>query len=278
MDESYSTKNKISSLTALVVPVEVYAKARSDFYEGLQWAIQPSKGVIGNAPELHGSNFLRAEGDERKFEVLRNIVKLISANNLKIYRVGYYITPSIEEKFPFDKNLLELCWFSLLSMMEPEYEERVIVPIMDGLDSTIARKFSRLVKGQDEKRTTRLASSGTVKNSQNIFGEVFYSDSQYSAFTQVADIVSYVRHIEDLKSEKKHISHFKKSLSEIAETLKDCIAWEEIISLNLNHQIQGPKQNAKMPYQERGPITACFDIIPSDSEDIRFPHKTKSSQ
>jgi hypothetical protein len=37
----------------------------------------------------------------------------------------------------------------------------------------------------------------SIKNTENILGEVFYSDSKYSVFTQMVDIVAYLRNVTD---------------------------------------------------------------------------------
>ncbi len=88
MDESCSepidNKNTvISSLTGVLVPINRYAEIRTKFYDLLEWSIKPEPNTINlGIPELHGSELLPGEGDEKKLEMLEGVVNLVVSNNL----------------------------------------------------------------------------------------------------------------------------------------------------------------------------------------------------
>ena len=73
----------------------------------------------------------------------------------------------------------------------------------------------------------------SIKHSENILGEVFYADSNFSILTQLADMVSYLRNTVDISRTFKELSGFKKRLLKIAEGLSASIKFEEIGALKL---------------------------------------------
>jgi hypothetical protein len=272
MDDSYTETTKLSCLTGVVVPVEQYPMLRSEFYEALRFSIQPEETVIAAAPELHGSDFLRNECDEKKLAVMRDIAVLVAKHCLRIYRVGYFITDATDEVFRRDKKLVGLCWVSLLSMMEPLLRDEMVVPVMDGFNPDTIRFLSSVVKELDKLRSVGFDKMLSVRYSHNVLGEVFYADSRYSALIQVADLIAYLRATSDLVALGKTLTDFKKELATISSTLDSSIVWEERVSLIVDGQIQGPTDQVRPLYKSFGPITRVYRITPSDTEDITVPN------
>jgi hypothetical protein len=271
MDDSYTPVTGFSSLTGVVVPVERYPALRSDFYDALIRFIKPANGVIGEAPELHGKDLLRGECDDSKLEILANVAALIATHQLRVYRIGYFINDVTGKLFANDGRLQGICWHSLLSMMEPLLKDEMIIPVMDGLAPQTTRLFSPVVKRLDEWRAAGLEHNVSVRYSHNVLGEVFYAGSRYSALTQVADLVAYLRNASDLVGLGLPASDFKQKLADMSLSLNRCLVWEELISLVVDGQIQGPKDKARRPYREYCPISVTFRITPSDSVDIALP-------
>lgn len=271
MDESFSETMRVSSLTGIVVPVEHYPRVRTEFYRLLPWAIEPAPNTIASAPELHGSDFLRSETDERKLEVFGGVVDLALAHALRVYRIGYFITDAIEQSLLHDRRLIGTCWFSLRSMMEPLLEREAVIPVMDGFNQNLVDQFSAPVKFTDEISSIDKETWLGSRHTRNILGEVFYADSKYSVMIQIADLVSYLRNASDLAKFGFPMSRFKASLAGLSRRLEACIAWEAIISLILNGKIQGPEKAASPPFKGSGPITRAPDVVPSDAEDLKPP-------
>ena len=271
MDDSYCEITQVSSLTGVLVPVDQYPMLRSGFYNILRFAIQPSESLIATAPELHGNDFLRDECDETKLAVLRDIAALMAKHHVRIYRIGYFITEVIEQLFTRDKKLVGLCWVSLLSMMEPLLKDEMVIPVMDGFDPDTIHYFSSVVKELDELRSADFDKSLSIQYSHNVLGEVFYADSRYSALIQVADLAAYLRAASDLVTLGKAITDFKKQLASISGILDSSIAWEELVSLIVDGQIQGPADQVRPGYKTYGPITRVFKIAPSDTKNTTVP-------
>jgi hypothetical protein len=233
MDECYCPNTSITSLTGLLVPAQEYAGLRIQFYDTLQWAIRPAEHVIAWPPELHASQILPGENDERRLQMLEKVVDLVVSNHLKVYRVGHFVTKNLEMLLAGDRKMIGLCWFGMVAMLQPEFENEMLVPIMDGFDPDTVRKFSHLVKNGDVYRAAGLSEASLgFHNTQNIIGEVFYADSQYSIFTQVVDVISYLRHVADWEREGIDMTDFKKRLLPIAKKLKPSLAREEIVAMN----------------------------------------------
>jgi len=141
-----------------------------------------------------------------------------------------------------DSKMLSVCWFSLLSMLQPEFENDVIVPIMDGINKNMIQKFSSLIKTLDVARAGGLSEENvSIRNSQNIFGEVFYAGSRFSVFTQVVDVISYLRQVADWAREGLVLKDFKKALLPIARKLEPAMTREEIILMNGERVIRDSK-------------------------------------
>lgn len=244
MDESCSkpidnNKTVISSLTGVLVPIHRYAELRTKFYNLLEWSIKPEPHTINmDVPELHGRDLLPKEDCEKKRNILEGVVDLVVANHLEIYRIGYYITKTIRKTFKGDEEMLGSLWFGILDALRFKIENEMIIPVMDGFDKV--RKFSQLVKGMDVMRAAGREQSISLKHSENILGEVFYADSQYSVFTQVADLISWLRQLSDLSREGEDLTPYKKSLLVVSEKLEPAIVCDEVIAMKLNGKTQGP--------------------------------------
>lgn len=238
MDECYSKDTAISSLTGILVSAHNYPDLRSKFYDLLQWAIQPREHVVSSPPELHTNAFLSGHDDTVKLQNLEGVVDLVVSNRLRIYRVGYYVTKETASLLPHDKQLLSLCWFSMVAMLQPEFESDMLVPVMDGFNPQTVLKFSGMIKSGDIFRATGLEDSLSFHNTQNILGEVFYADSKFSVFTQVADVVSYLRHVADWSREGLAMTEFKKKLLKVAENLTPALIREEIVAMNGSRPIR----------------------------------------
>jgi hypothetical protein len=246
MDESCSealdSKNTvISSLTGLLVPLQKYPEIRTQFYNLFEWSINPESNVRNLAvPELHGKELLPDESDKRKIEMLEGVVELVVSNRLEIFRGGYYITNTLREVFKGDEEMLGTVWLGILNLLGPRIKNEMIVPVMDGFNSKTVRIFSQMVKTMDVMRATGHEKHMTVRNSENILGEVFYGDSKYSIFTQVIDLVSWLRHLSDMSREGKQLTPYKSQLLKISEKLAPAIVYEEIIAMNFNGVVQKP--------------------------------------
>src|SRR6266478_7870411 len=163
MDESFHPKTRVSSLTGILIPVDHYPELRDGFYKLLAPLIRPSPEVIKLAPELHGHEFLPQETDATKLQILDGVASLVLSHNLRIYRVGYFITPEIERAFKADAKMTGLCFQSMLFMMQPVLEQERLIPVMDGLDGSTARCFSPSLKRVDEMRAIGLEASLSLK-------------------------------------------------------------------------------------------------------------------
>ena len=231
----------ITSLTGVLVPVQDYAVLRTQFYDLMGWSTRPDDKTINmHVPELHGKDLLPGEDDDRKLEILDGLVDLVTNNNLQVYRSGCYVTKFLQSKFKGDENLFGHCWFSILFRLEPLIEKEMIIPIMDGLDSKMVRIYSQMIKSLDVMRSADSMPAPSIKHTENILGEVFYGDSQYSIFTQVADIISWLLHIADLSNEGKQLTPYKQSCLKISRKLDNSFEGCEIRPINFDGVLQVP--------------------------------------
>jgi hypothetical protein len=264
LDESYCEKwTNISALVGVMVPTGECATLISQFYAVMRSFIQPQPNVIARPPEVHGY-VLPGETDDEKVRTVWDVVDLVSASCMKVYRVGYYITPAIREAFSNDEMMLGSCWFSMQFMLAPQLAKHVVIPIMDGFGERHIRRFSESGLYCDLMRAVGHGSSVSVRHSENLC-DVMYADSRYSVFAQVADIVAYLRKISDMVADGHALPPFKQRLVELARKLDGAMEREEVVALSLNGSIQGPVHRAQAPGGEDSPLTCAFRIVSSDT-------------
>ena len=91
---------------------------------------------------------------------------------------------------------------------------------MDGLDINTSKVFSQFIKTLEIARRTTKNNNLTIKNSKNIYGEVFYADSKFSIFIQLVDMISYMLHCNDYKIFDKTYGAFKSKIIEVTEKIR----------------------------------------------------------
>lgn len=248
IDESFSDQTEVTSLTGLLVPVKDYASLRAQFYAMILNVLFPEQDMLltGKSllPELHARALLKdheGASDEKRILLSERVVDLVIANRLEVYRVGYFRTRKLREIFKRfgDANLQGLCFQRLLFRLQDKLATEMIIPVMDGFDSLMVSKFSSLVKNLDVIRATGLwqESDLSIKYSVNLLGEVFYADSQFAVFTQVVDMISYLRHVSDISRKGIDLSPFKMQLLKVSESLSPVMTYEEIISIRVQDTV-----------------------------------------
>lgn len=221
------------SLTGLLVPADRYQAVRSSFYERLAWLIVPTPGTVRIAPpELHGGALLPDGTDERKIEACRSIADLVIAHELAIFRVGYCLdSPGIDLFAQGPPPWLGLCWFGLLSVVAARHPVDLLLPVMDGHGAeNITREMSQPTQTMAVMCAAGHGESVSIANSHNV-GETFYADSRYSVCPQMADVVSYLRHVNDWARLGLTLPPFKQELLPIARLLDPSMRYEKTIIL-----------------------------------------------
>ena len=248
MDDSFChEKTKVSALVGLLVPLGQYETLRNGFYSVFLPFIRPGGDVVARPPQLHGVE-LPGDTDEEKLRVVSEVVDLIVSKKIRIYRIGYYITKWLEEHLKDDKRLHGICWSSMMHMLKPELAKQLLIPVMDGIDPEIAKRFSPSIQFLDMCRTAGLEQVLSVSNSSHLVGEVFYADSNYSVFTQAADIVAYLRKITDMRDDGHSLPPFKEKLLKQAQRLNRSLEKREhVIAFRFNGVVHGPPHRAMKP-------------------------------
>lgn len=236
LDESYSPplredKIRITSLTGIVLSVEQIIKVRDTFLEIVSPLFISNKKMLTFIPEIHGSNMLPGKEDNVKIDMFNSIAKLPSRFDFPIYRLGYFIDPYFKN-FKGDEQGISLCWRGLLSTIQVDYGNNYLLPVMDMVKQKDIRKFSGMIHSLHSYRTAGYGKSLSISKSENLLGEVFFADSRYSIMTQIVDVISYLRNLNDLKCEGHAFSEFKEGVNKCNEYLIDNLILDEIIEMN----------------------------------------------
>lgn len=217
-DESHCASPRSTSLTGLVVPLEVYAAVRSAFYTSLEWSITDDGKTIrlNDLPELHASQLLPAENDQRKIEQLHSVVDIIIEHDLHAIRVTCSREGHALDHFRSKKGALSLCWSQMIQICQPLWEITFVIPVVDGLDSEISRTFSGSFHHIWPLRGLLGDAAISISNLDHI-ADVVYADSKFSACIQMVDIVSYLRTTVQRSSEAPPLSAFRRRMLPVAE-------------------------------------------------------------
>lgn len=235
MDECIDDSKSV--LTGVLVPIEELNAVRADLYTILKGRIEPQPGMINvSPPELHGSKMLVRVADATDDERIRcfdGVVACVLKRKLPVYRIGYRRSPQVRAMFTGDEGLRGLCWLGLLTVLQTELARRFVIPVMDLVDQKDRPKYSQVVRTLDVIRSTGRDDYLSLTNSENLYGDVLYADSQFSILTQMADVVSHLRHVTD-DGEKPDRTEFKRRLYEIGRKLDATMTSEKLISLQTN--------------------------------------------
>lgn len=234
MDECKSRDTGIVSLTALIVDEHEYASLRQALFGSLGQFVRPRPDNYGIPPEIHGSDFLReVENDEVRFEVVRGVFEAVANTDSRIYRCGYYYDENLPEGLGSDHGLLGLAYLGIQFMTQPEFEDQILVPIMDGVDIQIAEQF-----GAANHHANALIANGfgeeniTIQNIANL-AESTVADSRYSITTQCVDLMSYCYHCRDWVNQGFPASEYKQKLAELTQVLDPRLSRHEIVRMNM---------------------------------------------
>lgn len=242
IDDSFNEDTKYSSLTGILIPLDKFEKIRDDFYFRIlnQFIILGDSSFNLTPVILHGKELLKGtayqDNDEKKIEIFQIVTDIINDNSIKVYRLGWLKDKSVEIYKGLDSKLIGIIFPKFIELIDKDIQGIKVIPIMDGLDIKTSKIFSQFIKSLEILRRTMGKTNLLIKNSENIYGEVFYADSKFSIFIQLVDMISYMLHCSDYKSFDKTYSDFKGKIIEVTEKIKP-----ELI----NHKYYYTESNAR---------------------------------
>ena len=181
------------------------------------------------------------ESDGEKIVNYKRVVDSVVANEVRILRVGQYGTEAMRATFAADPRLKSLTWFRMKCVLDDSgmLKSQIVIPVMDSSEG-ITQKYSAPVQLMDMMRAVGAERALGIKNSANILGEVFYADSRYSLFTQVADVIGHLRLVGDYKREGAKLRGFKQKLLPLCEQLDSAMLIDRIVAMSCDGVRHGP--------------------------------------
>jgi hypothetical protein len=233
MDEATSEPvgglGRIVAITGVLVPIARYTQARSRFYDSFRARRTEGGLTVDLAPvELHGRKLLPDATDDEKIRALNRVADLVLEYGFGIYRFGYVEHKNLESFFNSKDVAYALSWADMVAGVEPELREGPLIPIADTGNTRLAEHMSRFIKNMDVLREAGFGGSLSINATENIIGEVFFGDSKYSVFVQVADIVSYLLLQRDMRRVGWPITAFKQRVLDVADRLVPAIRVERV--------------------------------------------------
>jgi len=222
------------SLTAIEVPIEKYNIVRNELYN-FSCGLIYEKGYVKNPPELHGAELLKGlewATDEIRLNCFKKIVQIINENKLYVYRLGYY-KKSVKIFLKSDPKLYSMNFFSVQRLMGHLSEEKLAIPIIDGLHEENSKFFNMGGQGLSILHSIDNEDKVSVKNFKNIC-EPLFASSKYSALIQLADMASYLLQSLDYKVLNVECGEFKRKIQNIAESFDKELIHNEIFYMRIS--------------------------------------------
>lgn len=218
--EPVQSGRRLVALTGVAISVEKYGIVRTQFYNKFRQQRTEGGLTVNLSPlELHGRKLLPGATDDERIAALNEVANLVLEHDLGIYRFGYLTSDSLV-KFFGDKDIAYLLsWADLVGSLQSELKNGPLIPIADSGNPRLADHMSRFIKNIDVMREGGLGHSLSVQGTENIIGEVFFGESKYSVFVQMADICSYLLLKRDMQKLGWQVSEFNQRVLEVAERL-----------------------------------------------------------
>lgn len=226
IDDSFNKETKYSSLTGILIPLDKFEKIRNEFYSRIlnQFIIMGKSTFDLSPPIMHGKELLKGtvfeNNDQKKLEIFQMVADIVNDNYIKVYRLGWLKDKRVNIFENLDPNLMGLIFPKFIELIDNDIKDIKVIPIMDGLDPKISKIFSQFIKQLEIARQITSNNNLMIKNSKNIYGEVFYADSKFSIFIQLVDMISYMLHCNEYKSFEKNYGIFKSKIIEITEKIR----------------------------------------------------------
>ena len=232
LDDSYNESTKFSSLTGILIPLDKFEIIRNDFYTRiLNQFIILEKSFNLHPPIIHAKELLKGtlfeNDDKKKIEIFQAVKDIVNDNSIQITRVCWSKKSDVSLFKHMDDRLMKLIFPKFIELIDEHLRNVKIIPIMDGLDTRVSKIFSEFMKALEISGRILNENSLTIKNSNNIYGEVFYANSKFSIFTQLVDLVSYMLHCIDYKKFEKNYGDFKIQIIDTAEKIKTDLITEK---------------------------------------------------
>ena len=250
MDEKYPDSKapasmQVTSLTGLLIASDQFISFRDAFFR-----IVPGfdQGADNFPVETHASNLFPERPDEEHFQFYRGLVSLVNDLNCRVYRRGFNFIPDHELLRKKQKDLLGLCFRSMLISVEDFEYFGQIWPVMETDRSKEQdENFAGYMRWMDQ-ATAYLNWAGDgveelidedymVDNSR--FGDLHYVTKK-SVGGIAADCLAYLLHCKWLDDKGFPTTGYKGQLAAIASTLGPSIIDDYVGSFRLDNECEGP--------------------------------------
>ena len=244
MDEKYldvqaPPEMQVTSLAGLLVTADTYPRLRDRLFRILPGS---NEGAGGFDIEVHASDLFRDRPDEEHFAFYRDLVSIVNELDCRIYRRGFNFIPGHQLLRKNEKDLLGLCFRSMLIAADDFERDAQIWPVME-IDHTEAQdlNFAGYVRWADQ-ATAHLQMTGDgveelidddymVDNSR--VGDLHYV-SKKSIVGCAVDCLVYLLHCKWLNEMEFPLTEYKARLAEIAASLHPSVVDDYVGSFQLD--------------------------------------------
>ena len=250
MDEKYPDTNapplmQVTSLTGLLISSDKFPRFR---HELLKIVPGFDEGAKNFDVEIHASNLFPNRSDEDHFQFYSGLVSLVNDFECSVYRRGFNFIPDHPLLRKEEKNLLGLCFRSMLISVNEFAYYAQIWPVMETDGSKDQdRNFAGYIRWMDQ-ATAYLQTFGDgveqlidddylVDNSR--VGDLHYVTKKSIAGVAV-DCLTYLLHCKWLDEKGFPITSYKARLAAIASALRPSIIDDYVGSFRLQDKREGP--------------------------------------
>lgn len=228
LDEQAAPEMQVTSLTGLLVVAEKYPLFRDRFFRLLPGF---DEGPESFKMEVHAGDLFRDRPDEEHFSFYSGLVLLVNELGCRVYRRGFNFIPGHELLRKNLRDLVGLCFRSMLIAVDDFEDSSQIWPVME-VDQTKSqdRNFAGFVNWMDY-ATAHLKMTGDgveelidddymVDNTR--IGDLHYVGKKSVGGCAVDSLV-YLLHQKWLQERGFTLTNYKTRLAEIASSLESSI-------------------------------------------------------
>ena len=230
---------QVTSLTGLLVSAETYPLLRDRLFRILPGFHEGSRNFD---IEVHASNLFRDRPDEEHFEFYRGLVATVNELNCRVYRRGFNFTPGHQLLLKNEKDLLGLCFRSMIIAVDDFEYDAQIWPVIE-IDYTEVqyRNFAGYMRWTDHATAyLKMIGDGVeelvdddymVDNAR--FGDLHYV-SKKSIVGCAVDCLVYLLHCKWLSDMNFPMTDYKSRLADIASSLEPSVVDDFVGSFRTN--------------------------------------------
>ena len=239
MDNQSPSKQRVASLTGLLIGADTYGLFRDRFFRILPGF---AKGIEVLNMEVHAADLFRQLPDSEHFAFYQGLVSIVNDLGCRIYRRGFNYKPGDKRFLKAQKVMHWYCFRSMLIAAVESEENAQIWPVIE-MDSSEKQdeSFAGYIRRTDhataylqmiEEGVRELIDGDYMVDNAKV-GDLHYV-SKKSIGGNAVDCLTYLLHCKWLRDNDYPLSKYKGKLADIAHKLNGSLLCDRVATYHLH--------------------------------------------